>query len=142
MRRLARGHGGKPVSRPRIAWVVSEATTLGALLDQRDERAALERGGVFVDGRRVESAEALLEPGALVEVYAARDVPASVEILARDGGLVFAYKPVGVASEPERRGNASVVTLVADALQLDVSRVHALTRLDVGVSGVVLLGLD
>ena len=130
------------MSRPRIAWVVSEATTLGALLDQRDERAALERGGVFVDGRRVESAEALLEPGALVEVYAARDVPASVEILARDGGLVFAYKPVGVASEPERRGNASVVTLVADALKLDVSRVHALTRLDVGVSGVVLLGLD
>lgn len=130
------------MSRPRVAWIVSEATTLGALLDERGERAALGRGGVFVDGRRVESAATPLERGARIEVYAAREVPASVDVIARADGLVFAYKPVGVASEPERRGNASVVTLVAESLKLDVSRVHALTRLDVGVSGVVLLGID
>ncbi|HET9934038.1 MAG TPA: RluA family pseudouridine synthase [Polyangiaceae bacterium] len=121
---------------------MSEPTTLGSLLDQRGERGALERGGVFVDGQRTESATASLEPGARVEVYAAREEGASVGILAQERGLVFAYKPVGLASEPERRGNASVVTLVAEMLKLDVARVHALTRLDVGVSGVVLLGLD
>lgn len=130
------------MSRPRLTWCVREPTRLGALLEARGERAALAQGGVFVDGKRAESAELPLGAGARVEVYAAREERAAVGILARQAGLVFAYKPVGVATEPERRGNASVVTSVAASLELDSQRVHALTRLDVGVSGVVLLGVD
>jgi 23S rRNA-/tRNA-specific pseudouridylate synthase len=122
--------------------LVSEGESLVALLERLNQSDALVAGRVFVNGRRAE-ADVSLEVGARVDVYAARGDAAAVSILARHRGLVFAEKPVGIATEPERRGSEhTLLHRVAELLSVQPARVNALTRLDVGVSGVVLLALD
>jgi 23S rRNA-/tRNA-specific pseudouridylate synthase len=84
-----------------------------------------------------------LAVGASVEVYPAREGSAELEVLFEGDGLVFIAKPPGMATEPEQRGAAgALVSLAAERLGLAVTQVHALSRLDVGVSGVVLLGIE
>ncbi|HVY47208.1 MAG TPA: pseudouridine synthase, partial [Minicystis sp.] len=61
---------------------------------------------------------------------------------AREGGLVFADKPAAMPTTPERRGGRSLVSDVAELLGLEPAHVHADSRLDVGVSGVVVLCVD
>ncbi|MFZ5896484.1 MAG: RluA family pseudouridine synthase [Myxococcota bacterium] len=131
------------MSRPQYSWVVNQEEPLRALLDRYGQAAALAEGRVFVEGKRAVELHALLETGARVDVYAPRETGASIEILSRQAGLVFVSKPVGIATEPERRGTqGTVLDRVAELLALPLERVNALTRLDVGVSGVVLVGLD
>jgi 23S rRNA-/tRNA-specific pseudouridylate synthase len=129
------------MSRAARRWTVVRVEPLGAVLDRLQARSALEEGRVFVDGVRARDDATLLAAGANVEVYAPRTGTSELRILAEQPGLVFVAKPVGMATEPERRGETSVVTrLLARALKLPFEHVHALSRLDVGVSGVVILG--
>ncbi|MGC4091718.1 MAG: pseudouridine synthase [Polyangiaceae bacterium] len=131
------------MSRPQKTWVVEASETLGALLGRSGALTALAAGRVFVDGRRCQSALEALAVGARVELYEGRDTPAPIRILARERGLVFAEKPVGIATEPDRRGSEhALVSHVAKELGAPLASVSALSRLDVGVSGVVVLGLD
>jgi 23S rRNA-/tRNA-specific pseudouridylate synthase len=129
------------MSGPSQRWLVARSESLGSLLERAGIVAALGDGRVFVDGRRVTEAALELSPGARVEVYPARIGREAPRILAEDAGLVFVDKPFGMATEPERRGSRGVLTHeVARLLGLPVASVHALSRLDLGVSGVVLLG--
>ncbi len=131
---------------PALRWTVSGSPrTLKELFaaSAADTALALADGRVFVDGRRASDENVLLEPGARVELYAARAPAAALRLLGRVGGLVAVDKPVGMATEPDHAGiGSSVVALAADLLHVDRRSIHALSRLDVGVSGVVLLALD
>ena len=62
-------------------------------------------------------------------------------ILGEYRGLVFVDKPAGLQTEPDARSADSLVSRLATQLNEPASRVHALSRLDTAVSGVVTLGL-
>ncbi len=127
---------------PTQRWIVKASERLGALLERADAATALADGRVFVNGRRTTEASLELEPGARVEVYRARAAVEPPQILHEDAGLVVVSKPAGMATEPERRGSRQSLTHeVARALGVPVAAVHALSRLDLGVSGAVLLGV-
>jgi 23S rRNA-/tRNA-specific pseudouridylate synthase len=130
------------MSRPSERWIATEVETLACVLDRLGSRAALDQGRVFVAGRRARDLEELLPIGASVEIYPPRASPSRLRVLRAQSGLVFVDKPPGIATEPERRGaSGTLVSLVAEELGVPVESVHALSRLDVGVSGVVLLGI-
>jgi 23S rRNA-/tRNA-specific pseudouridylate synthase len=134
------------MTRPRT-WVIGEQEAgirLGELLARiaPDAREALERGGVFVAGRRVRDATRRLRAGENLEVLAPRVDPDGVQILDEHMGLVAVSKPAGLPTEPDRRGSACAVSAAAEALRVPAASLHALGRLDAGVSGVVLLARD
>jgi 23S rRNA-/tRNA-specific pseudouridylate synthase len=62
-----------------------------------------------------------------------------VHVLDAREGWVAVHKPAGIPSEPAPGFPASVTTLAARELGVDATSVHVLGRLDVPVSGVVLL---
>ena len=66
---------------------------------------------------------------------------AELRILGEYRGLLFIDKPAGLQTEPDARTKDTLVTRIAAQLALPAERVHALSRLDTGVSGVVTLGL-
>lgn len=123
-------------------WVATQVEPVSSLLARLDQTAALPEGRVFVDGRRVSDPTLGLAAGACVEIYTARLNAAPFTLLAEVDGILFVDKPAGMATEPERRGSVGCLThVVAESLGAAAAHVHALSRLDVGVSGVVLLGL-
>ena len=65
----------------------------------------------------------------------------ALPILGEYRGLVFVDKPAGLQTEPDARTTDTLVSRLADQLGVPLSRLHALSRLDTGVSGVVTLGL-
>lgn len=66
-----------------------------------------------------------------------------LEILGEYRGLVFVDKPAGLQTEPDARSSTdTLVFRVAQQLGRAVTTVHALSRLDTAVSGVVTLGLE
>jgi 23S rRNA pseudouridine1911/1915/1917 synthase len=75
-----------------------------------------------------------------VVVEAAREARPGTRILAEQDGLYAAWKPPGLPTEPDRSGTASVVHAVAELLGVPPGELHAATRLDVSVSGIVVLG--
>lgn len=66
---------------------------------------------------------------------------AELTVLHERGGLLFVDKPAGLQTEPDARTRDTLVTRIATQLAIPAERVHALSRLDTGVSGVVTLGL-
>lgn len=128
---------------PVIRYVTPPGSTSGlaALCAELGGAAAgaLEDGRVFVDRVR-ETSDRTLEGEHVLEIYAPREDLADVTILKERAGLVFVAKPPGMPTEPDRAGSASsVVARVAAALAVPESELHALSRLDAGVSGVVTL---
>jgi 23S rRNA-/tRNA-specific pseudouridylate synthase len=97
---------------------------------------AAEQGRAFINGRRANPNEDVAV-GDVVEVWAARDASDAdpPRLLAQRRGLVLAYKPAGLPSEADRRGSASLALWLERELS---ARPHVASRLDVGVSGVVL----
>ena len=67
---------------------------------------------------------------------------ATLLILGEYQGLVFVDKPAGLQTEPDARITDTLVSRLAAQLGEPIARVHALSRLDTGVSGVVTLGLS
>ncbi len=133
------------MSRPLVRWVLPPGATepLGVLVERLGAQAALAEGRLFVDGRRAADAQHVVSAGSVVEVHPARAAAADFAILAEHSGLVFVSKPPGVATEPDHAGvAASLVGRVAERLGLPAGALHAVSRLDVGVSGVVTLARD
>ncbi|HEY4157627.1 MAG TPA: pseudouridine synthase [Polyangiaceae bacterium] len=62
-------------------------------------------------------------------------------LLGERDGLVFVDKPIGVPTEPDAQHDDSVLAQAATLLGLRLDRLHAHSRLDVGVSGVVTLSV-
>lgn len=126
---------------PSRVWVVEQGKrpTLGELLGGAGcPPLVAEQGRVFVDGRRVVDATLRLEAGQRVELYPARRSGGDVALLGQRSGLVAALKPPELPTEPDRHGLDSLRSRVADMAGIREERLHALSRLDVGVSGVVL----
>ena len=62
-------------------------------------------------------------------------------VLGEFRGLLFIDKPAGLQTEPDTRHADTLVTRIAAQLGLPRAQIHALSRLDTAVSGVVTLGL-
>lgn len=105
----------------------------------RAGRGAVADGRAFVNGARAASGTTVAI-GDVVEVWAARPIDPGIDleprVIVQRGEVLFADKAALLPTEPERRGGDSVVTRLAQALGLP--RVHAMSRLDLGVSGVIL----
>jgi 23S rRNA-/tRNA-specific pseudouridylate synthase len=65
-----------------------------------------------------------------------------LRILGEYRGLLFVDKPAGLQTEPDARTTDTLLSRLATQLRVPVSGLHALSRLDTGVSGVVTLGLN
>jgi 23S rRNA pseudouridine1911/1915/1917 synthase len=122
-------------------WVVTEPLTLAELLGERGLGHAIGEGRVFVDAKRASAAPLLLSRGSLVEVFAPRP-SASIELLFEAEGVVAVHKPAALPTEPDHAGQACVLQQLAERLALPSQQLFALSRLDVGVSGVLLVATD
>lgn len=128
------------MSSPRRRTVAAAPGELGQLARRLGDAAAVEEGRVFVRGQRELDATRVLAGGEIVDVYAARPNEEPARVLAEEPGLVVAYKPAAMATEPDRQGAAgSLVHEIASQLGVEPSALHAVSRLDVGVSGAVVL---
>ncbi len=133
--------GGSRQAR-RLSWVVTDpGEPVGAVLDALGVPGrALREGRVFVGGRRARDLAERLAPGEQVEVFEARAPAEPAHVLAVHAGLVAAYKPAWMPTEPDRTGRSTcLVQAIARELGVPPESLHALGRLDVGVSGVVLV---
>ncbi len=125
-----------------IVIVVREPTKLESLFPRLGEEAsrALQEGRLFIGARRARGASESVAAGDEVTIYPARGAGAELpRILAERAGVVAAYKPAAMATVADHRGAAG--TLEREIAKLRGSPDAVLTptsRLDVGVSGVVL----
>ncbi len=130
------------VRQPIFRWQVQAGeSSLDALLERSGHLAALVEGRTFVDNLRI-SSRLSLRPGQVVEVYRAMPHPEEPEILAERAGILAVNKPVGWSTEPDRAGESSVVTWVAEKRGISRTEVFAGSRLDSPVSGVLLLAVE
>jgi 23S rRNA pseudouridine1911/1915/1917 synthase len=70
-----------------------------------------------------------------------RPEPEEVRLLSQWRGLHALYKPPGLSSEPDRRGEASLAREAARLLAVPPADVHVATRLDAPVSGIVVVAV-
>lgn len=113
-------------------------TTVGELVATLGEEGAraLDDGRVFVGRRRVRDADERVAAGERVVVHAPRANAEGARVIFERGGIVAAYKPAGMATIPDQRGARG--SLLSTIERATGERLHATSRLDVGVSGVVL----
>lgn len=67
---------------------------------------------------------------------------AELRILGEYRGLLFVDKPAGLQTEPDARTTDTLLSRLATQLREPTTRLHALSRLDTGVSGVVTIALS
>ncbi len=113
------------------------------------ESASLVDGRAFVNGIRTVDGDRLLKTGDIVEVWAARataQLEEGFEVLAFTGDLLVAQKPASLTTTADHRGSHSLVSKVEAFLEVNaphfLGAAHPVSRLDVGVSGVVLFALS
>jgi len=128
------------MSSPLFRWVVATPLPLDQLLEQRGLRSARADGRVFVDGVRAGSAAVALAAGAVVEVFAPRP-RAAITLLGESDAVFAVHKPAALPTEPDHSGDDCVLAQLARELRVDVTGLFAVSRLDVGVSGVLLVTL-
>lgn len=110
-----------------------------------DDVNALSDGRVFVDGRRVDTSIQIVQPGSRVTWYAPRTVKSVADdiefrTLDRRDNIVIVAKPAYWSSEPDRSGHRESLRERASRL-FKVRNLHIATRLDAGVSGLVLIAI-
>ncbi len=106
-----------------------------------DERA-LEDGRVFVGRRRVRRGDEPVKDGEVVEIAPPQQEAAAVRVIAQVDDLVAVDKPAGMPTIADHDGAAhALVAAIARALGIDAARLHPTSRLDRGVSGVVVFAL-
>lgn len=126
-------------------WVVREGEPLSLtwILEKLGEtEVAVEEGRVFVGRVRARSPTGAVKVGDTVRVSLRKKAQsAPPRVLKRERDLVFADKPAGLPTIPDQEGGASLLSEVAGFLGLAMDRVHATSRLDRNVSGVVTFAL-
>ena len=132
-----------------MEWVVArgDGSCVADIVQKMRALGAPERARVFVDGRPAAD-EDPVAPGVRVELWPIRDSfrgrhgPDPVEILTHRDGVVLAYKPTGLPTETTQLGQSSLLSALMEMLK--TGKIHAASRLDTAVSGVVLctLGRD
>ncbi|HVU01014.1 MAG TPA: pseudouridine synthase [Polyangiaceae bacterium] len=114
--------------------------TLGHVLARANEfDAAVAEGRVFIGKRRAFSVWEPLVAGDEIVVHPPTAVPEGVVVLSSAEGLHAVAKPVGLSTEPDRRGGTSLVARAAELLGVPPKSLHAATRLDAAVSGIVVV---
>ncbi len=111
-------------------------------LSRRRARTLIERGSVSIDGVRVRTMGRSLRPGVTVTVVD-DELPtlsptgqnAAPAIVFENDEVLVVNKPAGLATEPTRQAAASV----SDALRGRYGKLHAVNRLDVDTSGLVVM---
>lgn len=127
------------MSSPLFRWVAAAPLELSRLLADQGLTSALADGRVFVEGKRA-SAEQSLAAGVVVEVFAPRP-RAAIQILSEGQGVFAVHKPAALPTEPDKSGADCVLSQLAAALRVEPEGLFAVSRLDVGVSGVLLVTL-
>lgn len=127
------------MSAPQFRWVASAPLQLTQLLSGHGLADALEQGRVFVDGQRA-SGPREVAGGGVVEVFPLRP-QASIELLREVEQVVAVYKPAPLVTEPDKSGADCVLSQLALRLGVATSELFAISRLDVGVSGVLLVAV-
>jgi len=127
------------MSSPLFRWVVAAPLELSRLLTEQGLGSALKDGRVFVGGKRA-LAETPLAAGAVVEVFAPRPRSA-IEILSEGDGVFAVHKPAALPTEPDKSGAECVLSQLSRLLRVEPEGLFAVSRLDVGVSGVLLVTL-
>ncbi len=117
-------------------------------LSRRAARGLIQKGSVYVDGRRCRIASRIVAPGSGIRVEAepvrtgAEAPPSRLAILWRDRDVVAVDKPAGMASAPTRSGvEGCAVHVLSMQLGVHMQSLHPVHRLDRGTSGVLLIGL-
>jgi 23S rRNA-/tRNA-specific pseudouridylate synthase len=128
-------------------WVVrdGDGATVGAVVARAapGDATAIAEGRVFVGRKRAEDPEAPVAIGDEVTIAPPTAAGADVAILARGRGWVAVDKPAGLPTIPDHAGAAhSLLALAARAVGVPVVRLHATSRLDRDVSGVVVFATD
>jgi 23S rRNA-/tRNA-specific pseudouridylate synthase len=128
------------MSSPLFRWVVTAPLPLARLLAEHGLTNALGEGRVFVDGVRAAPGQSELDAGAAVEVFAPRP-RADIGILREYDGVFAVHKPAALPTEPDHSGADCVLLQLAKLLRVEPEGLFAVSRLDVGVSGVLLVTL-
>jgi 23S rRNA-/tRNA-specific pseudouridylate synthase len=124
--------------------VCKEETTVSAVLPRFGEGAAqaLDDGRIFVGKRRAAGVDPV-RPGDEIWLYPARPLPREPpRILLQQGGIVAVYKPPDMATIADHRGSAGTLGTAVERMLGMRGSIFATSRLDVGVSGVVLFATD
>jgi 23S rRNA-/tRNA-specific pseudouridylate synthase len=127
------------MSAPLFRWVVATPIELSRLLAEQGLGSALKDGRVFVDGKRA-AGELALAAHAVVEVFAPRP-QASIRVLSEGDSVFAVHKPATLPTEPDKSGADCVLSQLARELRVEPEGLFAVSRLDVGVSGVLLVTL-
>jgi 23S rRNA-/tRNA-specific pseudouridylate synthase len=134
------------VKRLPVVVVAGRDGALGDVLSRLGSEAsqALREGRIFIGARRAEKPEERVAAGVEVAMYPAREPSGpSPRILLEERGIVAAYKPAGIASVADHRGSTGTLKeRVARLAGIPEGRLAVTSRLDVGVSGVVLFATD
>ncbi len=120
--------------KPSITWVVQagDPVTVGGVLLALPK---IDVGRIFLNGRPV-SLEENVEPGDRIDIHPRREAAVGgLRILAQRDGVMLVDKPAGLPTETTKQGEDSVISELLRSLR--GGHVHAATRLDVAVSGVV-----
>lgn len=119
--------------------VAPQDALLGEILDRLgpDARAALADGRLFIGRKRAQSENDQVRAGELLTMHAPRAQASGAYVIAERDEVIAAFKPAAMPTIPDHRGAKGSLL---DAIQRETGlRLHATSRLDVGVSGVVLL---
>lgn len=124
-------------------------------LSRRQARELLAAGGVFVDGRRCKISSRLMEVGARVEVNAQslgwddelhsqqERLVSQVRVVAEEKGYAVLFKPAGLHTQGTRAGDSYTLTATAaKLLQVPLSKIHLIHRLDQVTSGLLVVALE
>jgi 23S rRNA-/tRNA-specific pseudouridylate synthase len=105
-----------------------------------DDPRALAEGRVFLGPRRLRDPSEQPAAGDEILVYPPRpDGDEEPALLDRQPGLLALSKPAALPTIADHRGDRCLLTWAAETLKLRLSDLHPTSRLDVGVSGVVLV---
>jgi len=106
------------------------------------DSAALDEGRVFIGKKRAKRGDVVRDESE-VRVSERRDIDAPVVFLHRAKDLVAVDKPAGIATVPDTRdAHNSLVHRVAREIGVRAESIHVTSRLDRGVSGVVVFALS
>ena len=126
-----------------LKWLVTAeaAGSLSTVLEQMGlEIHSIAEGRVFVNGARAESSAIGVREGAIIELRASHGNLLQCSILECRGELVAVAKPSGIPTEPDQHeSQASLTAQLAVQLGVERKSLHAVSRLDREVSGVVLV---
>jgi 23S rRNA-/tRNA-specific pseudouridylate synthase len=105
------------------------------------DAAALAEGRVFIGKRRAKRGD-VVHDASEVRVRDRRDIDARIVFLHKGDRFVAVDKPAGIATVPDTRdAHNSLVHRVARELGILAESIHVTSRLDRGVSGVVVFAL-